>query len=440
MKKKLLIIGLVLCCVWGAMAAENKLLNAIGNGDLNTIKTQIELLDVDVNEKVDGSYLLDYAVGSWCNLAKKNCDIWNGFNTVHQNYFNKDFYEQSDKYKVVIEYLVSKGAELSDGCIQNWITRNDASYNITIMEYLLKKKILNLNRVINYNDGYKRRNDSVGNLYYSICVAKAVLDTQWQKSGWREKFILISHYFPIPSDYEGYYTIESSLVTILRNDLQGIKELIKKGIDIDSESQLFINSKAIADLLKATDNYKLANFSGYITPYYVGTIIPKYCTQCLTQYELALMKLITDYNSSMNRADALAKVKVCIANGVDVNKQQQVLGGAPIVALPKMVGKDGDDDILDEVLHGTKEEQAQRAKEAQLEKERLKKEELEKKKLSFPVKYIREFSSNIRKATSGRGKKVYRKFLKENMRYNVEIRRSSSKTFIICCLHYIGYV
>ena len=42
MKKKLLVVGLVFCCVWGVFAS--KLTDAAASGDFDTMKKQIELL------------------------------------------------------------------------------------------------------------------------------------------------------------------------------------------------------------------------------------------------------------------------------------------------------------------------------------------------------------------------------------------------------------
>ena len=437
MKKKLLIIGLICCCVWGAMAAENKLLNAIKNCDLDTVKVQIELLDVDVNERVDGCNLLEYAIGVWCALGEDNF--------VEQykapSYYKEKFYKESDKYKPVIQYLLKKGTKVSDSFIQRWMDRSDKYHHSEILKYILDNKIIDMKQLFEFK--YYRYGTSDMNAHYStVSVSDYYYGVGFRKDNgkdWIVKSILISQYAPIPADYMSDY----KFFTILQGDIAGVKNLIKSGTEIDAEFQLFISSKAIADLLKATDNYKLKNFNGVITPYYVGTVIPKYCTQCLTQDEIALMKLIADYNSSMNRKDAVAKVKLYIANGVDVNKKQYVLSGASIIELPIMIAKMESYDILSEALYGTKEERAQRAKE-KAEAERIARIEQEKKvEEDLITNYLAIFSNDVRDilmiyGTMKKGKykiksKDYVSMVQRNRLYNeVLIRESmSGKTVLV---------
>jgi SOS response regulatory protein OraA/RecX len=368
------VTGLVFCCVWGVFA-QQKLLDAIKNGDLNTVKAQIELLDVDP------STVFRYSIDVWGQLAEKNSQYYSGLSRYDQNYFNREFYEQSDKYKAIIQYLLEKGAKVSDKFIQEWMDKSDGGKCIEILKYMLENKIIDLNRSFTfgyYNYGNKYDMDehystaAISNYYYGLGIRKD------NDKGWFEKFLLISEYAAVPSEYMETY----NFAELLFGDIAGVKSLIRNGKIPVGATQLFIRNKDVIELLKATDNYKLDNFKGYITPYYVGTIIPKYCTQCLTADEIGIIKLIADYDVFQPRDAAIEKVKAYIDSGVDFKKKQYVLGGATIGELPKMIGKFGGDDIIGIFAY-------RKAKQEKMERERKAEEDL-------MSKYLPKFSDNVR--------------------------------------------
>ncbi len=392
MKKKLLMIGLVFCCVWGVFA-QQKLLDAIKNGDLNTVKAQIELLDVDP------STVFDYAIDVWGELSEKNSQYYSGLSRYDQNYFNREFYEQSDKYKAIIQYLHKKGATVGNKFIQKWMDESDGGKCVEILKYMLENKIIDMNSSFTfgyYNFGNKYDMDehystaTISDYYYGLGIRKD------NGKGWFEKFLLISEYAAVPSEYIEKY----NFATLLFGDIAGVKSLIRNGTNPVGATQLFIRNKYVIELLKATDNYKLDVFKGYITPYYVGTIIPKYCTQCLTEDEIGIIKLIADYDASRPRDAAIEKIKTYIANGVDLMKSQYVLGGAKIGDLPKMIGKFGADDIVGDIARAEEERIAAKKAEEEArikaEKERIARDKAKEVEEKFVTEVIPKYKADVK--------------------------------------------
>lgn len=287
MKKKLLVIVLVFCCVWGVFAS--KLTDAAKSGDFDTMKKQIELLDYDVNGDSE--------------LLKMCLQYWPIYH-----------YGKDEMYKKCIDYLMERGAVI------DYVDESFSSY---------------------YFDRFDNEGWIFDKVIYMYDKKYDNVDRKWRKSGGQSEINCLLH-----SDlsYEGngpfcfvtamlmlynptITAIDSIYYQLLTGDIQGIKSYLRSGRKVKGEFLLYVNNPEVIELLKAVDSYDLnVSFSGAITPYYINEIVPKYCTHLATKEEIAFMKFITNYNSSMDYQKSIDVVKYFISKGVDLTKRTKLLG------------------------------------------------------------------------------------------------------------------
>ncbi len=285
MKKKLLVIVLVFCCVWGAMAS--KLTDAAASGDFDTMKKQIELLDYDVK---GDSRLLE--------ICLKNWPIYEG---------------KDEMYKKCIDYLMEKGAVIDyahNYFAEYYSYQRVGSYTFDKVVYMYDKKYDDVNR--------KWKNNKT--------AIDTFLEANWFSYDVKSYYIIpiltLLQYNPIVT------AVDSIYYQLLTGDMSAIKSYLKSGYKVPvKELLLFVNKPEVIELLEATDSYDLnTSYDGMITPYFINEIVPKYCTHLVSQEEIEFMKFIANYNTSMDYEKSLAIVKDYIAKGVDLTKRIKLLG------------------------------------------------------------------------------------------------------------------
>ena len=289
MKKKLLVIGLVFCCVWGVFAS--KLTDAAASGDFESMKKQIELLDFNV--KGDWEVLFHCIKG------------WDGINEGH---------------KKCIDYLMKRGAVINEEGtyvdFYGWQGYDKAAYMYK-MKYDDINRIWckNINRLRNTMiDGILTKSDIEGS---GDAVVYALMCMQ----------------------YKPTVSVKSAEWDILTGNLSAIKSNIGNGKKYNGQILLFINNPNIIELLEAVDVYELPEyFNGRVCPYLINEIVPKYCTHITTKEQIEFMKFITNYNTSMDYEKSLATVKDFIAKGINLNDTPKILGGYSLFMLPIMNG------------------------------------------------------------------------------------------------------
>ena len=422
MKKKLLVIVLAFCCVWGVFAS--KLTDAAASGDFDTLKKQIELLDYDV--KGDGE-LLQICMCNW------NCS-------------DDTDWEKTQNYKKCVDYLMSKGAAMGKGEVIRWnaevvietgryFNAYYGRYDFKKIDYMYQMKYDNVNREWDsqFFPNWKEKTSRVDELLS--------LD-QWGSKGdgdYEVQLLMLMQYNPIVKKTDSWK------YDLLSADMATIKKRLRNGAKYeDLQLLLFINNPKIIELLEAAEAYKLPDyFNGRITPYLINEIIPKYCTHITSKEEIAFMKFITNYNSSMDREKSLAFVKDLISKGLDLNATPKILGGIRLSMLPVYIKNTDGVKLLGEFLK-EKAEQKRIERERKAEEERIARIEQEKKvEEDLITNYLAIFSNDVRDilmiyGTMKKGKykiksKDYVSMVQRNRLYNeVLIRESmSGKTVLV---------
>ena len=306
MKKKLLVTGLVFCCVWGVFAS--KLTDAAASGDFDTMKKQIELLDADIS---DLNTALAYCLSNW---------------------------RFDDGHEKCLKFLTQKGASISD----NTLTRMIKYSGYVLLDYLLRNKYLDINSKVYFDDGYNRATVSL--IEYAIYLTGNRSNRE-ECDIYLTAFVLTT-YKPYVSD-NPYFDNVSPVYWLFTGNISKLRAWIKESESGSFQSNfmgsltaywpayLFIQDQKVLDWLNDVDQMAPTyGFTGSITSFYINEIVPKYMSHITSQEDLEFMQFIINYNASMDYDNSMAKVKAYIEKVGSLEHSIQAIGWSPVFLLP----------------------------------------------------------------------------------------------------------